>query len=100
MEPTSEQELKQLLEEGKITEEEYQQLKEAVRGRKPNEDIKLNTMSDGEFKLRKKMLIYGLTCSVVGLPIGLILELPYVWSLSIAGIVIGAIKMKKYRIIK
>jgi len=31
MEPTSEQELKQLLEEGKITEEEYQELLEAIR---------------------------------------------------------------------
>lgn len=31
MEPTSEQELKQLLEEGRITEEEYQELLEAIR---------------------------------------------------------------------
>ncbi|MHC5146840.1 MAG: hypothetical protein ACYSOK_07075 [Planctomycetota bacterium] len=31
MEPTSEQELKQLLEEGKITEQEYQELLEAIR---------------------------------------------------------------------
>ena len=31
MEPTSEQELKQLLEEGRITEEEYRELLEAIR---------------------------------------------------------------------
>ena len=31
MEPTSEQELKQLLEEGKITEQEYQELLKALR---------------------------------------------------------------------
>jgi hypothetical protein len=39
MEPTSEQELKQLLEEGKITEEEYLDLLEAIRYR---ENSKLN----------------------------------------------------------
>jgi type III secretory pathway component EscS len=41
------------------------------------------------------MLIYGLTVSSIGLPVGLILNLPYVWVLSIIGIIVSLIKMKK-----
>lgn len=37
MEPTSEQELKQLLDEGKITEQEYQELLEAIHKRSQSE---------------------------------------------------------------
>ncbi|MHC4905554.1 MAG: hypothetical protein ACYTEN_06990 [Planctomycetota bacterium] len=50
MEPTSEQELKQLLDEGRISQEEYQQLKEAMQ-----QQLQSPTMSDGELKLRKKL---------------------------------------------
>ena len=41
MEATSKQELKQLLEEGKITEEEYQQLLESIR-KQPQPDLNQN----------------------------------------------------------
>jgi hypothetical protein len=44
MEPTSEQELKQLLEEGKITEEEYQQLLEAIHPKDKPQDITENPL--------------------------------------------------------
>jgi hypothetical protein len=47
-------------------------------------------------KRRKKLLIYSLTVSIIGLPVGLILNLPYVWVLSIVGIVVSLIKMKNH----
>ena len=100
MEPTSEQELKQLLEEGKITEEEYQQLKKAMKQRLPEDHHYPKNMSAGEFALRKKMLLFSLTMCVIGLPAGLILGLPFVWGLSIIGIIVNVINMKRYRIIK
>ena len=100
MEPTSEQELQQLLDEGKITEDEHQQLKGAMQERQSNKDSKPKTTPESELALRKKLLIYGLSASIFGLPTGLVLGLPYVWGLSIAGIVVGIIKMKKYGIIK
>lgn len=36
---------------------------------------------------RRRALMYALVVSVIGLPVGLALDLPYVWGLSIAGIV-------------
>ena len=50
MEPTSEQELKQLLEEGKITEEEYQELLEAIHKQPQPEFIRHST--EGEFPFK------------------------------------------------
>ena len=99
MEPTSEQELKQLLDEGRISEEEYQQLKEAMKQRLPEDDHHPKNMSAGELALRKKMLIFSLVCCVMGLPAGLILKIPFVWILSIIGIVVDLVNMKRYGII-
>ncbi len=42
---------------------------------------------------RDKMLMYGFVVSVIGLPIGIILGLPVVWSLAILGILIGGFKL-------
>ncbi len=100
MEPTSEQELKQLLEEGRITEEEYQQLNEAMQEKLSKDSSHSANMSAGEFAFRKKILIYGVSVSCIGLPAGLMMRLPYVWGLSIAGTIVGLYKMKKYGIIK
>ncbi|MHC4881586.1 MAG: SHOCT domain-containing protein [Planctomycetota bacterium] len=94
MEPTSEQELKQLLDEGRISQEEYQQLKEAMQ-----QQLQSPTMSDGELKLRKKLLLFSLTMCIIGLPAGLVLGLPFVWGLSIFGIIANVINMKRYGII-
>ena len=99
MEPTSEQELKQLLDEGKITEEEYQQLKEAMQKKMSKSNGCSENMSKGELALRKKMLIFSLICCVIGLPAGLVLKIPFVWILSIIGIVVNLINMKRYGII-
>jgi hypothetical protein len=43
--------------------------------------------------LKRKMLSYGFTVSLLGLAVGFIMKLPYVWGLSILGIVIGGIKL-------
>ena len=43
--------------------------------------------------LHRKMLIYGFTVSIICLPIGLLLQMPVVWGLAIAGIVLGGIKL-------
>jgi hypothetical protein len=43
--------------------------------------------------LKRKMLMYGLISSVVGFPIGLVLNLPAVWGLALLGIFIGALKL-------
>ena len=99
MQPTSEQELKQLLDEGKITEEEYQQLKEAMQEKVSEDNGLSEKMSEGEYALRKKMLLFSLTMCIIGLPAGLILGLPFVWGLSIVGIIVNAINMKRYGII-
>ena len=45
MEPSSEQELRQLLDEGKITEQEYQELLEAIH-KQPQPEINMNNMED------------------------------------------------------
>jgi len=48
---------------------------------------------DEDDRRRKAMLWYGLIASVVGLPVGLALNLPLVWGLSVAGILIAGIKL-------
>lgn len=43
---------------------------------------------------RRALLWYGFIVSVIGLPVGLALNLPVVWGLSIAGILIGGFKLR------
>jgi len=43
--------------------------------------------------LRKRMLMYGFIVSVIGLPVGVALNLPYVWGLALLGIAVGAAKL-------
>jgi hypothetical protein len=42
---------------------------------------------------RGKALVYGFVVSLLGLPIGIILQLPAVWVLATIGIVVGGIKL-------
>ena len=44
-------------------------------------------------RLRRNMTSYGLAASLVGLPVGLWLNLPYVWGLSLLGIAVGGAKV-------
>jgi hypothetical protein len=43
--------------------------------------------------LHRKMLIYGFTLSIIGLPVGLLLSMPVVWGLAVAGVVVGGVKL-------
>lgn len=92
---TSEQQLKQLLDEGKINESEFQELLSAMQ--KPSTtEIEKQKSNEPEFMAyRKRLLIVGLIICIFGLWIGLFLKLPYVWILSLAGIIICIIKRKK-----
>ena len=67
MEPTSQQELKQLLDEGKVTEEEYYELKQAMDQKnkeKPVEHEKGENKSQSAHKLGKIALALTL-CGIV-----------------------------------
>ena len=63
MEPTSEQELKQLLDESRITEDEYQDLKQAMAEKdksQPIEQKQSESKADSTYKLGKIALILAL----------------------------------------
>lgn len=92
MEPTSEQALKRLLEEGNITEDEYNQLRQAINTPQP---VKPPVSSEPQFEAYIKRVLKGslIICGIIGLPAGLILNMPYVWILSILGIIVASIKL-------
>jgi hypothetical protein len=54
-----------------------------------------DSMSRAEYRaiVRRRMLVYALVVSLIGLPVGLLLELPYVWGLSCVGIVVAGIRL-------
>lgn len=58
MEPTSQQELKQLLDEGKISQEEYQELKQAMaeRDAERKSDCDINIKGDFQLELKSRDL--------------------------------------------
>ncbi len=50
--------------------------------------------AEPEFQaFRRRTLTGGLLLCLIGLPIGVVLGLPVVWGLAIAGIIIGGIKL-------
>ncbi|MBN1975319.1 MAG: hypothetical protein JW787_16895 [Sedimentisphaerales bacterium] len=91
---TSEQELLKMRDEGKINESEYQQLLSAMQ--KPSiEEIEKQKSNEPEFKaFRKRVLTGSMIICAFGLPIGVVLNLPYVWIMSILGLIIGGIKLR------
>ncbi len=62
-------------------------------GRQGNEP-ETQSAADSRDENRWQLITYGLVASMIGLPIGLVLNLPLVWGLSIAGIIIGVIKLR------
>ena len=78
MEPTSEQELKELLEEGKITEEEYGELLEAIRqkeiAQKPVEKPNESKLRTGFGKAALILMIAGVLLPLAPLILNLILS--------------------------
>ena len=92
---SSEEKLAQLRQEGKITEAEYHDLLAAMQT-SAGAPTGAGRPVESEFQaFRKRVLTASLVVCVLGLPIGLALGLPYVWLLSIAGIVVSALKLKR-----
>jgi len=50
--------------------------------------------SEPEFRaFRKRLLTVGLILCIIGLPVGVLLKLPYVWVLAIVGIIVASVKL-------
>ena len=89
---SSEEELLKLREEGKISEQEYEELLGAMRN--PSVDNShIKPPAEPEFQaFRKRVTIGGFIISLLGIVFGIILDLPYVWVLGIVGIIVVPIK--------
>ena len=46
-----------------------------------------------EARRRRVALTYSLVVSIIGLPTGIALNLPYVWGMSIAGILVAGLML-------
>lgn len=89
---SSEEELLQLREEGKISEQEYEELLGAIRN-PPANHSQMKPPSEPQFQaFRKRVMIGGFIISLFGVIFGLILELPYVWILGIIGMIVAPLK--------
>ncbi|MBN2591217.1 MAG: hypothetical protein JXA96_15240 [Sedimentisphaerales bacterium] len=94
---TSEQQLDQLLKEGKINEEEYKQLHSAMNN-SSDEVIEKQVSSEPEFKaFRKRVLTGSMILAILGLPIGFAYNLPHVWIMGIICIIVAAIKLRRIK---
>lgn len=95
---SSEKELLQLRNEGKLSEDEYQQLLTAMRKSSPNEEGVSGKPEACPVKtelraFRKRVFINGIIICVIAVPLGLAFEIPLVWGLGIFGIIAISIKM-------
>ncbi len=89
---SSEEELLKLREEGKISEQEYEELLGTIR-RSPVNNSSVESPAEPQFQaFRKRIMVGGLIMSIVGIVFGLILNLPLVWGLGILGIIVVPIK--------
>ena len=89
---SSEEELLQLREEGKISEQEYTELLGTIRRSSGNKSSK-ELPAEPQFQaFRKRILVGGLVICILGIVFGLILKLPLVWGLGILGIIVVPIK--------
>jgi hypothetical protein len=94
---SSKEELLQLRNDGKISEAEYQELLELMN--KPASDnAEPSAVAEPQFEaFRIRLLTGSLVLCAVGLSIGLILELPYVWGLGIFGMIFIPIKLSRIK---
>lgn len=89
---SSEEELLKLREEGKISEQEYEELLGAMR-RSPAADFPIQPPTEPQFQaFRKRITIGGLIISILGVIVGFVLKLPLVWGLGILGIIVVPLK--------
>jgi hypothetical protein len=93
----SEEVLGRLRDEGKISEAEYQELLASMN--KPTSDTTPPAITEPQFfkAYRIRVLTYCLVIIVVALPIGFMLHLPYVWGMSIIGMIFIPIKLSRIK---
>lgn len=89
---SSEEELSKLRDEGEISEREYEELLGAMR-KSPDNDSHIKLPAEPEFQVfRKRVMIGVFIISFLGIVLGTILDLPYVWVLGIVGMIVVPIK--------
>jgi len=89
---SSEEELLKLREEGKISEQQYEELLGAIR-KPPKNNSNVESPAEPQFQaFRKRILLGGFVMCILGVVFGLILDLPFVWGLGILGIIVVPIK--------
>ena len=89
---SSEEELLKLREEGKISEQEYEELFGAIRN-PPVDNSDIKPPAEPEFQaFRKRVMIGVFIISFLGIVLGTILDLPYIWVLGIVGMIVVPIK--------
>jgi len=94
---SSEEELLALRREGKISEAEYRDLLGAMR-RSSGSETGPKEADEPQFRaFRQRVLTGSLIICIFGLPAGLALEIPYVWVLSIIGIIVASIKLGRMK---
>jgi hypothetical protein len=84
--------LSRLRNEGKISEQEYEELLGTIR-RSPGNNSNMESPAEPQFQaFRKRILVGGLVICILGIVFGLRLDLPLVWGLGILGIIVVPIK--------
>jgi len=92
---SSEGELLELRNEGKVSEAEYQDLLAAIR-KSPTGKSEVKSPAEPAFQaFRKRIMVGGLIICILGVIFGLILEIPLVWGLGIFGIIVIPIKFHR-----
>ena len=91
---SSEEELLKLREEGKISEQEYEELLGTIR-RSPGNKSSKELPAEPQFEaFRKRILVGGFVICIMGIIFGLILKLPLVWGLGILGVIVIPLKSR------
>jgi hypothetical protein len=89
---SSEEELLKLHEEGRISDAEYEELLRAIR-RRPAGNSGVKPPAEPQFQaFRKRIRVGGFIICTLGIIFGLVLNLPFVWSLGLLGIIVIPIK--------
>jgi hypothetical protein len=89
---SSKEELLKLREEGKISEQEYKELFGTIR-RPPGHNSNVEPPAEPQFQaFQKRILVGGFIICILGVILGLILDLPFVWGLGLLGIIVVPIK--------
>ena len=97
MEPTSQQELKQLLEEGKVSQAEYEQLMEAMHPKR-----RINIPANRSKISRKKTKVLAITmtmasvCFLAGFIMALLSNRQFLMAINLICVILGGISALRY----